>query len=150
MDKYIPGWSGLNWKGKGAKVQQYFNLGRSEIGQWERLAYIPAGLWTLRATKALDITDWQIVLISLAAMLGYVLFYFLFAVIWVRLGWFKHGQAVSGADGWSPQTNLTMQMLVNICHALNVSVCEQDAHTAPPEVKHVLQRHSKQTQDPHA
>lgn len=129
MDKWIPGWSGLNWKGKAAKVQQYYDQGKSEFSAFEKMAMVGVGL------KVFEVPLVWIIILTPFIAIGAVLAYAVIGYVWVKRGWYRQKQEISTLDSWSPMGNLQWRLLVGIAHALNVSVKAQDLTTAPPEVR---------------
>ena len=129
MDKYIPGWSSLNWKGKAAKVQQYYDQGRSEFGAFEKMAMVGVGLKVFNVPLV-----WIIVLTPFIAATA-VLTYAIVGYLWVRRGWYREKQEVSTMDGWNSMTNLQWRLLVALAQDRGISVQAQDVQSAPPEVR---------------
>ena len=129
MDKYIAGWSSLNWKGKAAKLQQYYDQGKSELSPLERVWAVGAVLWLK------DFTLWQIAGIVVVLVPVALLLYALFGYWWTKRGWYRQKQEVSVMDAWSPMANLQWTLLVRMAHAMQVSVQDIDLRQVPPEVR---------------
>jgi len=142
MDKYIPGWSGLNWKGKAAKVQQYYDQGKSEFSALEKMAMVGVGL------KVFGVPiPWIVVLTPFIAVAA-VVTYAVVGYIWVKRGWYREKQEVSMLDGWSTMTNLQWRLLVAIAQERGISVKDQDVTTSPDEVRAAALSHRRPVMDP--
>lgn len=145
LDKYILGWSGLNWKGKAAKVQQYYDQGKSEFSALEKMAAVGVGLKVFGVS-----TLWIVVLTPFIAVAA-ITVYAIVGYVWVQRGWYREKQEVSTMDGWSTMTNLQWRLLVALAQDRGISIKAQDVQSAPKEVHDVcLSKRPPAVYDPEA
>lgn len=129
LETYIPGWSSLNWRGKAAQLQQYYDQGKSELSPLERVWAVGAVLWI----KGFSFPIIALILIALVpvALVGYAAF----GLYWTHRGWYKQKQEVSTLGNWNPMSNLQWRLLVALAQDRGISIQEQDVSTAPREVQ---------------
>lgn len=98
----------LNWRGKAAKIQAYFEQGEGVTHKLRQLAITGAAL------KILGLPTWAIVAGTPFLFISYIVI----GYVWINHGWYKQNTEIAVVSRWSPIQIWQMNAIARCLDAL--------------------------------
>ena len=123
-------WQKLNWRGRLARLQAYFNEGRTLIGY---LSPTTLGIGLLVLDKYTLSMWWLLVAVPITFIVLFILGY-----LWKEYGWLRHASEISTIEGWSRLNIFQLNLQIAIAKQLNIDISEINSNTLNKEVLNIM------------
>lgn len=118
-----------NWRGHVARAQFYFNEGSISLQQFKQSIYASAALKII-----LELSVFTTIIITPFVFL----FMFLWGIVWIRHGWYKHLAEVPTIDAVTPISMWPWHMQVKLYKKLGIELYGDDLSTMPKELQPIM------------
>lgn len=124
----------MNWRGKAARAQFYFNEGSNSLQQLKQALYAAAAIKVILELSVLTaIILTPVVIVSM----------FAWGVIWIRYGWYRHLAEMPSIEAVSPIQVWGLYMSVRLSQRFGIRIDDMDLATMPQELQSILTSRSR-------